>query len=74
MAAAEVSEGSDEAKKLVLHARRELALAKAPDTGQRTHVETYVRSLVGMCLLLSFFSFAYFRLSLSQLGPAFNNL
>jgi hypothetical protein len=74
MTAAEVSEGSNEAMKLVLHARKELALAKAPDAGQRTHVETYVRSLVGMCLLLSFFSFAYFRLSLSQLGPAFNNL
>jgi hypothetical protein len=41
---------------LVLHARRELAFAKARDAGQRTHVETYVRSQVGMCLLLFFFS------------------
>jgi hypothetical protein len=56
MAATEVSEGSDEVRKLVLHARRELAFAKARDAGQRTHVETYVRSQVGMCLLLFFFS------------------
>jgi hypothetical protein len=47
MAAMEVSEGFDEAMKLVLHARREVALAKAPNAGQPIHVETFVCSLVG---------------------------